>query len=446
MAAASISPKGNSHVPATIRPLRRTPEPETPYQRAGQVWDERIGSARVQAKNWRLAFFGMLALSGGLAGGLVWQSARGTITPWVVQVDNLGQAQAVAPAVADYRPTDPQIAWHLARFIEEVRGMPADPVVLRQNWLDAYDYVTDRGALALNDYARTNDPFAKLGKTQISVEVSSVIRASDDSFRVAWIERRYARTAGRHRALDRDPLRRRPDPARRRSAAEKSARRLRQFHQLVEGARLMRKLPLATLLLASISLAACSTLKPPEISYDDTPRQAVLQPDPPRPVQIVELAEAPAAAWPAQADPRRQDRAAGGRRSARARRAGQRAARVQPTRAGYLNAVQVYPFSEGALYQVYAAPGQITDIALEPGEQLVGSGPVAAGDTVRWIVGDTESGTGATKRVHILVKPTRPDLVTNLVINTDRRTYHLSCARRQDLHGVGVLGLSRRTS
>jgi P-type conjugative transfer protein TrbG len=101
------------------------------------------------------------------------------------------------------------------------------------------------------------------------------------------------------------------------------------------------------------------------------------------------------------------------------------AARVQPTRAGYLNAIQVYPFSDGALYQVYAAPGEVTDIALEPGEQLVGSGPVAAGDTVRWIIGDTESGAGPAKRVHILVKPTRPDLVTNLVINTDRRTYHL---------------------
>ena len=168
-----------------------TPEPETPYQRAGQLWDERIGSARVQAKNWRFAFFGMLALSGGLAGGLVWQSARGTVTPWVVEVDKLGAAQAVAPAIADYRPTDPQIAWHLAHFIEEVRGIPDDPVVLRQNWLDAYNYVTDKGALALNDYARTNDPFAKIGKTQVAVEVSSVIRASDDSFRVAWVERHY---------------------------------------------------------------------------------------------------------------------------------------------------------------------------------------------------------------------------------------------------------------
>ena len=175
---------------STVR-YGKTPDAETPYQKAGQVWDERIGSARVQANNWRLAFFGALVLSGGLAGGLVWQSARGTITPWVVQVDKLGQAQAVAPATADYQPTDPQIAWHLARFIQEVRGIPADPVVLRQNWLDAYNYVTDKGALALNDYARTNDPFSKVGKNQVSVDVASVIRASDNSFRVEWTERHY---------------------------------------------------------------------------------------------------------------------------------------------------------------------------------------------------------------------------------------------------------------
>jgi type IV secretion system protein VirB5 len=169
----------------------RTPEPETPYQKAAQVWDERIGSARVQARNWRLMAFGCLILSSGLAFGLVWQSARGTITPWIVQVDRLGQAQAVAPADPFYQPSDPQIAFHLARFIEDVRGLPSDAIVLRQDWLRAYDFTTDRGAAALNDYARVNDPFAKLGKMQVSIEVSSVIRASPDSFRVAWIERRY---------------------------------------------------------------------------------------------------------------------------------------------------------------------------------------------------------------------------------------------------------------
>ena len=169
----------------------KTPQPETPYQKAAQVWDERIGSARVQAKNWRYMAFGSLFLSAGFAAALVIQSARGTVVPWVVQVDRLGQAQTVAAAIADYRPTDPQIAWHLARFIEQVRSIPADPIIVRQNWLRAYDWTTDRGAAALNDYARTNDPFAKVGKQQIAVEVSSVIRASADSFRVAWIERRY---------------------------------------------------------------------------------------------------------------------------------------------------------------------------------------------------------------------------------------------------------------
>jgi len=169
----------------------RTPAPVTPYQRAAQAWDDRIGASRVQAKNWRLLAFGELVLVAGLSAALVWQSARGTIVPWVVQVDRLGQVQAVAPAEAAYRPTDPQIAWHLARFIEQVRAVPADPIVLRQNWLRAYDYTTDRGALALNDYARVNDPFARVGQVQVSVEVSSVIRASADSFRLAWVERRY---------------------------------------------------------------------------------------------------------------------------------------------------------------------------------------------------------------------------------------------------------------
>ena len=169
----------------------KTPEPETPYQKAAQVWDERIGSARVQAKNWRLMAFGCLILSAGFATALVWQSVRGTVVPWVVQVDNLGQAQAVAPASADYMPNDPQIAFHLGRFIEEVRSIPADPIIVRKNWLRAYEFTTDRGASALNDYARASDPFGKVGRQQVAVEVSSVIRASPDSFRVAWTERHY---------------------------------------------------------------------------------------------------------------------------------------------------------------------------------------------------------------------------------------------------------------
>lgn len=114
------------------------------------------------------------------------------------------------------------------------------------------------------------------------------------------------------------------------------------------------------------------------------------------------------------------------------------AARVQPDRTGFVNAIQVFPYTEGALYQIYAKPGQVTDIALQEGEQLVGSGPVASGDTVRWMIGDTVSGSGPLARVHILVKPVRPDIATNLVINTDRRTYHLELRANPTVYMASV--------
>ncbi|MDB5581669.1 MAG: conjugal transfer protein TrbF [Bradyrhizobium sp.] len=169
----------------------REPLPETPYQRAGQAWDDRIGSARVQAHSWRMMAFGATALlSLSIVDNL--RLRFGThIVPYVVEVDKLGAARAVAEASADYRPTDPQIAWHLARFIENVRGRPADPVVLRQNLATAYDFTTAQGAAALNDYARGNDPFAHLADTQVAVAVTNVVRASPDSFRIAWDERRF---------------------------------------------------------------------------------------------------------------------------------------------------------------------------------------------------------------------------------------------------------------
>jgi type IV secretory pathway TrbF-like protein len=168
-----------------------TPTPTTPYQRAAQAWDDRIGSARVQARNWRLIALLSVATTGGLSAALVVQSARGTVTPWIVEVDDRGEAVAVGPASAGARPDDTQIAWHLGRFIEQVRSVSADPVVVRENWLRAYDYATDAGAQALSDHARRNDPFAEIGRVQVGVEISSVIRASPTSFRIAWIERRY---------------------------------------------------------------------------------------------------------------------------------------------------------------------------------------------------------------------------------------------------------------
>jgi type IV secretion system protein VirB9 len=171
----------------------------------------------------------------------------------------------------------------------------------------------------------------------------------------------------------------------------------------------------------AIAIAGCASKPPRDIPLDE-PVAAVKIADPPKPVQIVEVPKllplpgqlkpvpAVTTAAPETGDP--QDRV----------KHANETARVEPSRQNYMNATQVWPYSPDALYQVYAAPEKITDIALETGEEITS---VSAGDTVRWVVGDTTSGAGASQRVHILVKPTRTDLKTNLVINTDRRTYHL---------------------
>ncbi|WP_294138495.1 P-type conjugative transfer protein TrbG [Sphingomonas sp.] len=184
----------------------------------------------------------------------------------------------------------------------------------------------------------------------------------------------------------------------------------------------------AALLVSATALAGCAvtSAKLPVIAYDDLPAAMMAAPaaEPPRAVEVVTIPEPlplPGQLKPIEESPRPVESADPRRRVGDANAA----ARVQPVRDGFVNAIQQYPWTAGALYQVYTAPGQVTDIALQEGEQLVGPGPVAAGDTVRWIIGDTVSGSGPTARVHILVKPTRPDLTTNLVINTDRRTYHL---------------------
>ncbi|GAA0309815.1 conjugal transfer protein TrbF [Sphingomonas oligophenolica] len=179
----------------SVQRYGRTPEPVTPYQRAGQLWDERIGSARVQARNWRLMALGGLALTTAMSGALVWQSLQSRVTPYVVEVDRLGEARAVTEAEAGYHPTDPQIAWHLARFIEKVRSVSLDPVLMRRDWLSAYDFSTQRGAQFLGDYARSTNPFARVGEKTISVQVTSVVRASDQSFQVKWTETAFDRGA-----------------------------------------------------------------------------------------------------------------------------------------------------------------------------------------------------------------------------------------------------------
>nr|WP_070959384.1 conjugal transfer protein TrbF [Hyphomonas sp. Mor2] len=168
-----------------------SPYPETPYQKAGQVWDERIGSARVQAKNWRLMAIGCLGLCFVTSGALVWRSLQSSVTPYIVEVDETGAALAIGPAAGTYTPSDAQIAHHLAIFIGDVRSVSSDAVVVRENWLRAYQFVTDRAAMTLNEYANANDPFADIGRRSRTVDVVSVVRVSDGSFQARWIEKTF---------------------------------------------------------------------------------------------------------------------------------------------------------------------------------------------------------------------------------------------------------------
>ena len=181
-----------------------------------------------------------------------------------------------------------------------------------------------------------------------------------------------------------------------------------------------RALPLV--LLAVLATGCGTQGKPPPSIALDEPVQAQALPEPPNPIEVVAVPEVlpmPAQMKPlpkggeAQPAPEPVDEKA---RVARANAE----ARMAPTREGYVNAIQVWPYTDGALYQVYAAPGRVTAIVLQPGEELV---TVAAGDTVRWIVGDTASGTSEALRVKVLVTPIRSGLKTNLVITTSRRTY-----------------------
>jgi type IV secretion system protein VirB9 len=175
--------------------------------------------------------------------------------------------------------------------------------------------------------------------------------------------------------------------------------------------------------ISSLALAACATkMPPPSIQYDrEAFKPAAIEPDPPKPVTVVKIPEL--LPMPGQLQPMPSTTASNTRTPTARVDAANTAALQEPTTHGYINAVQVYPYVEGALYRLYAAPQQVSDVTLQAGESLVA---VSAGDTVRWIVGNTTSGSGEGSRVHVLVKPFAPNLETNMVITTDWRAYHLA--------------------
>lgn len=162
---------------------------ETPYARARQEWDARMGSAVLSARAWRVIAFAALAAAGLAAIGLTAVALQQRTFVHVVEVSPEGQVMAVRAMDGRWSPTNAQIAHHLSRFVVLVRSLPTDGVVLRENWLEAYKFLTPKAAAQLNERAREDDPFLSLGRVGRVVHVRSVIARSDRSWEVTWIER-----------------------------------------------------------------------------------------------------------------------------------------------------------------------------------------------------------------------------------------------------------------
>jgi type IV secretory pathway TrbF-like protein len=164
---------------------------ETPYLRARQEWDLRMGSAVVQAKNWRLATFASLAAVLVSTLGMIYLGAQPKAVPHIIEVDRLGAASYHGPVgLSDYAPTEAVITYHLRRFIEDTREISSDLAVLKRNWLDAYTLLTPRGGNMLSAFVQKpeNDPFRRAQDERVTVEILSAVRAAGDTWQVDWRE------------------------------------------------------------------------------------------------------------------------------------------------------------------------------------------------------------------------------------------------------------------
>jgi type IV secretion system protein VirB5 len=163
----------------------------TPYQRAGQVWDERMGLTLAHARNWRRMAFANLVLAAFLGAGWWMQARQATVRPFVVEMSQWGQTERITALDRRYEPTQAQIGRALADWIRNVRGKSVDPIVIRQDWMAAYDFATPRTAAFLNAWAQSHDPFAEVGREAVAVEVLNVVRRSDRTYDLQWRETRF---------------------------------------------------------------------------------------------------------------------------------------------------------------------------------------------------------------------------------------------------------------
>ena len=163
----------------------------TPYQRAGQVWDDRMGLSLAHARSWRRMAIANLCLAGFLGAGWWVQAERAVVKPFVVEVSDWGQTQRITAVAGDYEPNAAQTGFALSGWIRDVRSKSIDPIVIRQNWLRAYDLLTPGSASFLNAWAEAHDPFADVGREAVNVEILNVVQRSPHSFDLQWRETRF---------------------------------------------------------------------------------------------------------------------------------------------------------------------------------------------------------------------------------------------------------------
>lgn len=173
------------------RPALPSAPVQTPYQRAAQVWDERTGLALAHARNWRRMAAANLALAAFLGAGWWVQAGRATVRPFVVEVSDWGQTEKITALDGHYEPTEAQVAHTLAGWISDVRAKSIDPIVIRQNWMRAYDLLSPKAATFLNAWAQAHDPFAEVGREAVHVEVLNVVRRTPRTYDLQWRETRY---------------------------------------------------------------------------------------------------------------------------------------------------------------------------------------------------------------------------------------------------------------
>lgn len=168
-------------------------EPLTPYTKTKAIWDSRIGSARMQAFNWRLAFFSAMVVVLVLAGGLIFQSTKATVSPYVVEVGKDGTAAAVGLASAQkYVPKDEEIKYFLTQFVFKTRSVPADSVMYKQNWLMAYSFMEKTAANKMNNLMAKDQQISLLEKRHtVLVSIVSVLQTTKDSWQIRWKEEIY---------------------------------------------------------------------------------------------------------------------------------------------------------------------------------------------------------------------------------------------------------------